>query len=238
MEGKFRHEFKYISPEYILSSLEQRMDALMFRDKNAGEDGVYAIRSIYFDDIYNTCYTENENGTDPREKFRIRIYNCSKERITLELKQKVNGMCLKTSCTVPLKTLDLIISGGIPDFTVETPYLLKKLICQMQFRGLHPVEIVAYERTPFIWRDGNVRVTFDRNLRGSSDISGFFDENAPFRSIFAQGTNMMEVKFDELLPDFINEACQTGLLQWSSFSKYYLCRKFDFHGIRGSRFRA
>ncbi|MGN0728808.1 polyphosphate polymerase domain-containing protein [Treponema sp.] len=229
---KYRHEYKYISPEYILQMQQTRLASVMELDGNTGDAGCYAIRSIYFDDMYNTCFSENENGTDPREKFRIRIYNCSKSRISLELKQKVNGMCLKTSCPVPLETLEQIMAGSVPDFSAETPYLLKKLICQMNFRMLRPVEIVAYERVPFIYRDGNVRVTFDRNLRSSSNIQDFFDENAPFRSVFPDGTNMMEVKFDELLPDFINEVCQCGQLQWSSFSKYYVCRKFDLHGIR------
>lgn len=224
--AKFRHEFKYFSPEMVLSAIEQRMSAILRLDKNVGEGGHYAIRSIYFDDIYNTCFLENENGTDPREKFRIRIYNCSKERISLELKQKVNGMCLKTSCPVPLDMLEQILAGQIPDFTAETPYLLKKLIAQMQFRGLKPVVIVAYERVPFVYEDGNVRVTFDRNLRSSSIIEDFFNEDAAFRPVLPVGTNMMEVKFDEFLPDFINEACQTSLLQWTSFSKFYLCRKY------------
>lgn len=228
---KFRHEFKYFSPEMVLSAIEQRIGALLCLDKNTGEAGEYAIRSIYFDDIYDTCFLENENGSDPREKFRIRIYNCSKERITLELKQKINGMCLKTSCPVPLKTLEQIMAGQIPDFTAETPYLLKKLISQMHFRALRPVVIVAYERVPFVYPDGNVRVTFDRNLRSSSNIEDFFNPQAAFRSVLPVGTNMMEVKFDEFLPDFINEACQTGLLQWTSFSKFYLCRKFDIHGM-------
>ena len=96
----------------------------------------------------------------------------------------------------------------------------------MQFRGLKPVVIVAYERVPFVYEDGNVRVTFDRNLRSSSIIEDFFNEDAAFRPVLPVGTNMMEVKFDEFLPDFINEACQTSLLQWTSFSKFYLCRKY------------
>ena len=34
----------------------------------------FCIRRImarkHFDDYYNSCYIENENGTDPREKWR------------------------------------------------------------------------------------------------------------------------------------------------------------------------
>ncbi len=226
VEKIYRDEHKYISPEHILSSQELRASAVMVRDSHVGDAGFYSIRSIYFDDIYGTCFLENEDGTDPREKFRIRIYNNSRDRITLELKQKERGKCRKTSCALSLETTETIISGGIPDFSSETPFLLKKLIAQMRLRALHPVVIVAYERVPFVCPDGNVRVTFDRNLRSSNQINRFFDDDVPFRPVFPIGTNMMEVKFDGLLPDYINAALQCGQLQRTSFSKYYFCRKF------------
>ncbi|MBQ0038812.1 MAG: VTC domain-containing protein, partial [Treponema sp.] len=82
-------------------------------------------------------------------------------------------------------------------------------------------------RVPFVYHDGNVRITFDRNIRSSDCIEKFFDQDCPFRPILENETNMMEVKFDELLPDFINESLQTGRLNQTSFSKYYLCRKYN-----------
>lgn len=228
---KMRHEHKYISPEHILSALQMRSAAIMQSDPHTGGAGFYAIRSVYFDDIYDTCFWENEDGTDPREKFRIRIYNCSKELISLELKQKQNGFGKKISCPISLETCEQILHGEIPDFSDETPPLLKKLICQMHFRALRPVVIVAYERFPFIWEAGNVRVTFDRNVRSSAFVENFFDGDIPFRPIFPSDTNMLEVKFDAFLPDFINEFLQTGFLRQTSFSKYYMCRKFQLGGV-------
>lgn len=229
-EKKYRHEFKYVSPEYILSAQQLRLSSILDVDSHAGSENTYSIRSIYFDDYFNTCYRENEDGTDPREKFRIRIYNCSADRISLELKQKEHGMCHKISCPLSLEDCRTIMAGGIPDFDSKTPYLLKKLIMQMNMRALRPVVIVAYERVPFVYNDGNVRITFDRNIRSSSDIEGFFDPAVDFRPVLESGINMMEVKFDELLPDFINEALQTSRLQQTSFSKYYLCRKYNMEG--------
>ena len=75
-----------------------------------------------------------------------------------------------------------------------------------------------------------VRVTFDRNIRSSSEVARFFDAGCSFRPVLPAGTNMMEVKFDELLPDFISASLQTGLLSHTSFSKYYLCRKYSLRG--------
>ena len=225
--AKWRHEFKYLSPEYILSYLEKRASAVLLRDKHVGEQGFYEIRSIYFDDMYNSCYYENEDGTDPREKFRIRIYNCSRERISLELKQREKSRCHKISTPLSLETCDEIMAGKIPQVQNDSPYLLKKLVMEMQSRALRPCVIVAYERVPLIWNAGNVRVTFDRNIRSSADIANFFNPSLACRPILETNTNMIEVKFDEFLPDFISEVLQTGRLSQTSFSKYYLCRRYN-----------
>ncbi len=226
-EKKWRHEYKYLSPEYILTALEARAKCVLETDKHTGDAGFYAIRSIYFDDYRNTCYFENEDGTDPREKFRIRAYNCSKERISLELKQKERGKCHKVSCPMSLAMTEEIMAGKIPRIDSDTPYLIKKLICQMHSRALRPVVIVSYERVPLVYRAGNVRVTFDRNIRSSADIAGFFARDVPSRPILSVNTNMIEVKFDEFLPDFISEILQTTRLSQTSFSKYYLCRRYN-----------
>ena len=87
-EQKYRHELKYVISSAHIPLLKSRISGLMQLDPHACEDGIYNIRSLYFDDYSNRCFYENENGTDPREKFRIRIYNHSDQRITLECKRK------------------------------------------------------------------------------------------------------------------------------------------------------
>jgi hypothetical protein len=39
--------------------------------------------------------------------------------------------------------------------------------------------------------------------------------------------HLMEVKFDEFLPDYIYRALMLDNLQQTAFSKYYLCRKYS-----------
>ncbi len=226
----WRHEYKYFSPEHVLKLLEDRVSSVLRLDSHTGKKGFYHIRSIYFDDFYNTCYKENEDGTDPREKFRIRIYNNSLERVSLELKQRKSGKCLKTSTKLSFDRLKALMDGNFtsPVLSVcaDDDFLYKKFYSQLLFRMLRPVNIVCYDRVPFIYRNGNVRVTFDRNIRSGRDFSRFFDDDLPVRPILPLGTNLIEVKFDEFLPDFIFEILQTGMLKQTSFSKYYLCRKY------------
>ena len=225
-ESKFRHEFKYVVSGAELAMLENRINHLLPRDSHAGPDGSYTIRSLYFDDYQNSCFRENENGTDPREKFRIRIYNHSAERITLECKRKERGKTLKTACPLTLEQTRQLMQGKIlPDIAGQPP-LLQKLTMLMLTRRMRPVVIVEYDRTPYVYPTGNVRVTLDRNIASCSDVGRFLDERIPKRPVMPSGRQLLEVKYDEVLPDFIYHQLQLESLTQTAYSKYYLCRKY------------
>lgn len=225
-ERKMRHEIKYAISAAEVAMIQNRINGLLSPDSHAGLNGSYSIRSLYFDDYANCCFYGNENGTDPREKFRIRIYNHSTERITLECKRKERGKTLKTACPLTIEQTKMLMAGRVlPDIAAQPP-LLKKLTAQMLLRRLRPVVIVEYDRIPYVYRDGNVRVTLDTNIASSKAIGSFLDERIPRRPIMPAGRQLLEVKYDEFLPDFIYRNLQLDNLQQIAFSKYYLCRKF------------
>ena len=206
--------------------IQNRIQNLIPLDTHTGANGTYSIRSLYFDDYENRCFYENENGTDPREKFRIRIYNHSTERITLECKRKERGKTLKTSCPLNVEQTKILMEGrAIPDISSQ-PEVLRKLTLQMLTKRMRPVVIVEYERIPYVYQNGNVRVTLDMNVSSSKDIARFLDECIPKRPIMPVGQQLLEVKFDEYLPDFIHHNLQLDSLTQTAYSKYYLCRKF------------
>ncbi len=223
-EMKYRHEMKYLISAAQLPLLKSRVEQIMTLDPHVGAEGRYNIRSVYFDDYNNSCYYENENGTDPREKMRIRIYNHSSERITLECKRKDHGKTLKTSSRLSVEQTEQALNGE--PILGELSSLHQKLNLQMQTRILRPVVIVEYDRIPFVYKNGNVRVTFDMNISSSSSVEGFLDGDLPVRPIMPMGQLLMEVKFDEYLPDYIYRSLNLGQLQQTTFSKYYLCRKY------------
>ncbi len=230
MEEKYRHEYKYIISAAQLAILRARADAIMQKDSHTKQDGEgagsYNIRSVYFDDIEGSAYNDIENGVDPREKFRIRIYNHSAERIMLELKRKTRTMCNKTQCELSRGQCETLISGGCLPNDKSYPPILQKLLIEIKTRGLHPVVISEYERIPYIYPIGNVRVTFDINTRSSSQCKKFFDEKLAMRPVLQTGQQLFEVKWDELLPDFIYRSLMLENLQWDSFSKFFYCRRF------------
>lgn len=223
----YRHENKYICSAQELVLAESRLKSLMAPDSHTNEEGIYQIRSLYFDDYSNTCYYENENGTDPREKFRIRIYNGDASHIRLELKKKNSGKTLKLSCKLTEEQCSELMAGRALPVTNSNPPVLNKLLLQMKTKLMRPKVIVEYSRTPFIYERGNVRVTFDRNISSSSAYNSFLDSKIAVRPIMPASFHILEVKYDEYMPDFIYKNLQLQNLELTTFSKYYLCRKFS-----------
>lgn len=220
---KYRHEYKYIisSSEKII--LEKRLNALIKLDNH----NKYIVRSLYFDDYYNRCYFDKENGVEPRAKFRIRTYNNSADTINLELKQKVQGKIFKHKCNLSLEQAQSLMNSKPLSFIDKQGKVLQSLTADMLVRKMKPVVIVEYERTPFVYKYGDVRITIDTNLTASSEIKDFFKQNIARRPVMPTGKHLIEIKFDEYLPDFIYQSLSIGTLQRTTFSKYYLCRKYS-----------
>lgn len=226
-ERKYRHEYKYPISDIEAAVLKERLRRIMNLDPHTGSKGVYLISSLYFDDYYDSFFYENENGTDPREKFRIRIYNNSLDRISLECKRKERSKTLKTSCRITQDQLKDIIKGGSPVTCDITEEVMLKFVELQKTRRLKPKVIVEYRRVPFIYKLGNVRITFDSHLSSSTDVERFLTGDYHKRPVMPAGKSLLEVKFDEFLPDHIYDVMQLGNLTQTAFSKYYLCRKYS-----------
>ena len=223
---KYPHELKYPVTAAQIQLLKNRITHLIPLDSHVAGTGSYTIRSLYFDDYYDRCLQENENGTDPREKFRIRIYNHSSDRITLECKRKERGKTHKESCPLTIEQTKLLMAGKPLPNIAQQPPLLQKLTAEMLTRKLRPVVIVEYERIPYVYKNGNVRITLDTNIASSSAVGQFLEESIPKRPVMPLGQQLLEVKYDEYLPDFIYRNLQLSSLRQTAFSKYYICRKY------------
>ena len=228
--NNFRHEFKYRCDIRDIEIVKNRIKHLLQVDPHT-KDGTYEIRSMYFDNCFNRCYFENEMGTDSREKFRIRIYNGSSENIFLECKRKEHGKTHKTSARLTLEQFNNILNNQSLHISEDQPALLNKFICLIKTQMYRPAVIVGYERIPYIYKCGNVRVTVDMNIRASRCFDKFFEKDIPWQPILPKGEHLVEVKYDELLPDFIKNNLEMIGLRRTTFSKYYLCRRFSAGGL-------
>lgn len=219
----YRNEWKYLVTDADLAVLGARLKVLLPMDKHQ-TGSAYAIRSLYFDDLQNSCLRENEAGVDDRRKFRLRLYNGSSERIQLEIKEKLHGKTHKSSCLVSADECRRIMEGAAPPIGPGTPAPRNLLSVAMRTAGMAPKVIVEYERTAFVGRSGNVRITFDRNISACVQLGNFLEPKVHLTPILPAGQHVLEVKFDEFLPDYVAQALELGKLRQTAFSKYYLCR--------------
>lgn len=224
-DNKFRHELKHFIGTTDYYVIRSRLSAVAQIDANAGADGKYTIRSLYFDNTENKVLREKLDGIGIREKFRLRFYNGNTGFIRLEKKSKVDGLCKKQSTFVTEAQCEALIAGD-PDWAAgDRDILLAELGAKMKYQRLRPETIVEYTREAFVFAPGNVRVTFDYDIRTGVYSKRFLD--ADFRGVPAtEGAIILEVKFDEFLPGIIRDIVQAQNSQQVSFSKYAACRIF------------
>ena len=227
--SRLRHENKYLISAAQAEIVRSCAQAVMQRDTHSGEQGIYHIRSLYFDTPYDYFCHENEAGVDNRKKYRIRTYGDG-NGIRMEIKSKVCGLTGKESCWITREQFEKIVRGETLVPGADSSAAWNKFITARNELPLVPAVLVDYDREAFTYPDGNVRVTFDRCIQSSDRFDAFFEKTVPGRPVLPTGQTMLEVKFDEFLPDFILNALSIRDLRMTAFSKYYLCRKFDYSG--------
>ena len=219
---KFRHEWKIeITPSDRIA-IRQRMRAVAKPDSHA-KDGKYLIRSLYFDNAADKALHEKNDGVNLREKFRIRYYNGDTSVIHLEKKSKINGLCNKLSAPLSAEEAQRIVDGELDWMAADSRALVRELYAKMRSQGLRPKTIVDYDREPFVFGPGNVRVTLDYNIRTGLDCTDFLNVNCVTVPA-GSATIVLEVKWDAYLPDIIRDAVQLPGRRAGAFSKYAQCR--------------
>ena len=222
---RWRHEYKHQISHGEDLVLSQRLRTLFPRDAHAGPDGCYRVTSLYFDTPYDTALREKLDGADRREKFRLRYYGSDTGLIRLEKKSKAHGLCAKRSAVLTHAQAKALLSGDISFLLRDGRALCAELYAKMRGDGLRPKAIVQYDREAFVFAPGNVRLTIDRGVRTGLGRLDFL--NAGLLCARALDTAVLEVKYDEFLPDIVRMAVQTHGLRASACSKYAACRRFD-----------
>ena len=221
-EMKFRHEYKHQINLADIYGLRMRLSAVAKHDSHAGDDGTYFIKSLYFDNYMDKALREKIDGVNKREKFRIRYYGTDLSFIRLEKKSKINGLCNKISCKITAEECQKIIDGDI-EFMKDSEYtLMRELYSKMKYQLLRPKCIVAYTRECFVYPPGNVRVTIDMNICGSNNVGEFLNPDLPFLQTYHEA--ILEVKWDEYLPQIIRDLVQVKSRRSAAFSKYAAIR--------------
>ena len=224
MNEKYRHEYKFIIDERGIMYCKEMLKGICKLDLHTDLNGMYGIRSVYFDTYDDTFFYENESGLDVRHKWRIRTYSNS-ELFFLERKSKKNGMCSKKTIKLSEEEVKRLLNKDY-ELLNSDKALLREFCLEGKRTLLRPVVIIEYERIPFIYKLGNVRITLDMNISASRQIDKFFDEAIRKQPIMEVGEHVLEIKYDEFLPVELEKILCFGNFTRTSFSKDYLGSRF------------
>lgn len=225
-----RHELKYSISYADYYELRSRALTFMRHDPH-GRDGQYFIRSLYLDDVYLSNYHQKSDGWERRRKYRIRIYDLSRDVIKFEIKDKYDSFISKSSSLITFEQCQGILRGDFgfagdiirtnSDGGKEKALRIGYIDCATKI--LRPQVVVDYDREVFICDQGNVRMTFDMRLRAGSGTGDMFDPHLPTVPAYDPGKMILEVKYDDFLPETVKKMLRSLRLWQSAESKFSLC---------------
>ena len=214
----YRYEKKFLITNIQMEILRNTLSAALYLDSNIkNPDGSYFIRSLYFDDYKNTSYYQVLDGISKREKYRIRYYDLDPSYITLEKKTKENNLGKKDKDKL---TPEMVMKFINNEEIESNKPVVEELQSKMKTSFYKPVIIIDYERRAFTYPINDVRITLDYNISCSYEISKFFENNINSIPLLEKNTAILEVKYNDFLPDFIKHLININNLEITSFSKY------------------
>lgn len=229
-----RYEFKYIVKNTDLDRLRSMILPFVNVDKFAEVDqkNQYTVRSIYFDTASYDFYFEKVEGIKNRKKVRLRGYEKEDGNniVFFEIKRKYDIPIMKFRAPVKFDdALDMFKSRNINGQVVSNEFFpkgnenSKRFFYQVFSKNLRPVVLIVYEREAYQAKmDDTIRITFDKNLRGQAypAIEGLFEEDKLTDAL--SGRFILEVKFNDHFPSWLNPIISAFSLRKQSASKYVI----------------
>lgn len=227
MQGKpLRHELKYPLSFMQYQLLRRKLRAVLKLDPHAEPEGRYHIRTLYFDDVKNSAYFEKMSGVGTRQKYRLRIYNLSDNPVKFERKARVYDYVFKETVVIGREEAEKIIAGDIGFLANSKSPLLRRFYNECRLNLMRPAVLLEYLREPYVYPVGNVRVTFDFNLRTSlvTRPVKFFEKDIPTITVSDEAFVIMEVKYDDTLPETVRGLLSGDVGLRQALGKFALCR--------------
>lgn len=221
-----RHELKFFVNRAELEALRSRLYPVLYLDPHC-QDGPYRIRSLYFDDAFDSAFHDKQSGVMHRDKYRIRIYNGSDSTIFLERKRKMGDLIQKSSVRITRRLAERLINGDPRGLQNSPNALIQDMFVMMRTRLLRPKVIVDYAREAYIHPVEDVRITLDLSLRTGLSSVDLFNADIPTVCPHDRDVEILEVKFNNYLPDFVNGLLHGIDAERSAISKYVICRRFE-----------
>ncbi|MBQ4283911.1 MAG: polyphosphate polymerase domain-containing protein [Lachnospira sp.] len=223
MAEVFRKELKYVIPVEKYMRMQSLLQAVMEPDKYS-VDGSYMVRSQYYDSITDADLHDNLDGVLEKRKIRVRIYSSEATKAKLEYKCKNGTDGIKYSIELTREEAELMESHSYGFLLQRDEELAKKLYVKMTEQVYVPRTIVEYERTAYTYPISDIRVTFDRNIRGSINPYGLFEKEPLYIPLLEQDKGVLEVKYNDFFPSVLKPLLAGLDSVEQSYSKYSSAR--------------
>ena len=225
-----RYEFKYFLPKNIAEEIKSHAGKFMILDHFANLElkKSYLVRSIYFENDFNSNFEEKINGYRIRKKFRLRYYkkNIENGPVFLETKGRNLERTYKQRTRLNISDIEIIKKKNFL-FSLLEKYpdnvLIQDFVFEFYKKKLKPKILIDYEREPYINKHGlYFRLTFDHNL-SCIKLDNELNHNSFNRSIECKsGFSILEVKFERSIPLWFHRIIQSYNLRRQSISKFVL----------------
>ena len=133
-----------------------------------------------------------------------------------------NRLTFKGTTTLTKEQCSSLLSGGYDGLNATGKPVLMELYVKMRCQTQRPRSIVEFWREAYNFSAGNVRISFDSEIKTSKATTGFLD--AKLVTIPVSDEIIMEIKYDGFLPDIIRDLLQIGGREQTGFSKHIVSR--------------
>ncbi len=221
----WRHEIKYLVPQYVRTALTSDMRAFASADPHAPASGYYTVRSLYLDSPDWKCFYEKADGQTRRFKLRVRKYveNDRSSLLKFEIKYKHGTHIGKLVAAVQAESHDGLLAAlnrRTYSLSDDAPDALREFFALKQRYAMCPILNVQFRRQAFFDRvHRGVRITFDDRViaRPSRDI---FESMSGARPALLGNQSILEVKAHGMVPYWFQFLVRKYRLHAEPVSKY------------------
>lgn len=224
-----RFECKYLIHDELAERVRHWIQPYVQPDPHAAasEDHSYRISSLYLDTQDLRLYHETVDGIEKRNKLRIRSYSRDpRSPIFLEIKRRHDRVVEKVRAKVGLDTVTKVLAGKAPraeelGFEGEARDSYEEFVRLYSELAAVPVLHVGYRRQAYVGIfQTDVRVTFDREIiavpAGCRDALEFDTDAESVEPVKV----VLELKFNDRFPSWMQDAIRHFGLDRTSYSKY------------------
>jgi hypothetical protein len=218
-----RYELKYLIPEAQAVAIAEQIRPFMRPDRHSAT-GEYPLVSLYLDSDGLQLCRESREGLKNRYKLRIRSYSDDPAvPCFFEIKRRIDQVIVKSRARVPREAVGPLLENRVRPAALgvgDSQNLEQFLFYQEQLRAA-PVLRVRYLRQAFESRaEDDVRITFDRRLSLQVTRGPVLGLNGPGWQRPPEHAVVLEIKFTDVYPVWINRLVRQFGLRQQSMSKY------------------